>query len=204
MSGDNKIAKKLLDKQFLNYYNQEACHLGTICHENTHSLGPNSQTLGKYSSIIEEFKADMGIYSFLKEFVDAGVFTDTQAKEIITSELTSSFLKAKPQLTQAHRVRTVMILNRLLKEKAITLDSKQKIHFDFDKVISTSQKMLAELVDLQLKCSVSCAEKYINKYFKWTKEMQIIADIKKKSSKLLNGRTTAPLSKELQNFKTQC
>ena len=200
LSGSNTVAKKLLTKEQFQYYKKSACHLATICHENTHSLGPDSHTLGKYSSIIEEFKADMGIYSFLNEFIESGVLTETDKKEIIISELTDSFLKAKPVLTQAHRVRTVMILNRMFKTKAIVLDSKNRLLFDYDKVIETAKLMMGELIELQLSGSVSKAEDYINKYFKWTKEMQIVADIKKKSSKLLNGKTTAPLSKELRKI----
>ena len=201
LSGSNKIAKKLLNTDTLKYYNREACHLGTICHENTHTLGPASYTLGKYSAIIEEFKADMGMFAFLDKFIEAGEFTEDTAREIIVSDLTDSFLKAKPNLTQAHRVRTVMILNRLLKEKAIVLDSKNKLNFDYNKVIETSKVMMSELIELQLSCSVEKAEKYINKYFKWTDEMKRVADIKKKASKLLNGKTTAPLSQELQKMK---
>ena len=201
LSGSNNTAKKLITKDQFQYYNKNACHLGTICHENTHSLGPDSHTLGKYSSIIEEFKADMGIYSFLNEFIESGVITEQDKKEIIVSELTDSFLKAKPNITQAHRVRTVMIINRLMREKAIILEKKNTLRYDFDKVISVSKLMLSELISLQLSRSVDEAEKYINKYFKWTKEMQIIADIKKQTSKTLNGRTIAPLSQELKKIK---
>ena len=191
----------MIDDEQFKYFNPEADHWAVICHENTHSLGPDSHTVGKYSAIIEEFKADMGIYSFLNEFIEAGVLTERDKKEIIVSELTDSFLKAKPILTQAHRVRTVMILNRLFREKGIILDKKNTLSYDFDKVISTSRTMMSELIDIQLSGSVAKAEQYINKYFKWTKEMQVVADIKKKSSKLLNGKTTAPLSTELNKIK---
>ncbi len=202
LSGNNKVAKTLLHKDYFQYFNPEACHYATICHENTHSLGPNSNTLGKYTAIIEEFKADMGIYAFLNEFVESGVFSTTQAKEIIVSELTSSFLKGKPNLTQAHRVRTVMILNKLISAKGIIIDKNNKLSFDFDKVVQTSKTMMSELIDLQLSASVSKAEAYINKHFKWSKELRLIAAIKKKASKLLNGKTSAPLSIYLQkNYK---
>lgn len=200
-SGSNNIAKKLLHKDFLQYYNKEACHLGTICHENTHSLGPNSYTLGKYSAIIEEFKADMGIFAFLREFVNAQIFTKTQAKEIIVSELTDSFLKAKPKLTQSHKVRTVMILNRFMKEKALILDKNHQLIFDFDKIIDCSKTMMSELIKLQLDCSITDAQQYVNTYFRWTANMETVAEIKKKESKFLNGKTTAPLSNELQKIK---
>jgi len=202
LSGNNSLVKKLLSKDIAKYYSKEATHLATICHENTHSLGPQSYTLGKYSSIMEEFKADMGIYAFLKEFEKNGVFSEEQTKQIIVSELIDSFLKSKPNLSQAHRVRTVMILNRFLKEKAIVFDSKQKINIDFDKVIELSKTMLSEVVGLQLSASIIEAEKYINKYFKWTKEMQSVAQIKKTHSKYLNGKLTASLSKHLnEKFK---
>ena len=61
--------------------------------------------------------------------------------------------------------------------------------------------MIKELVTLQLSGSIKKTQEYINKYFKWTKEMKIIAEIKKEHSKFLNGKTTAPLSKELQKIK---
>lgn len=201
LCNNNKIAKKLLNKDTFKYYSGEANHLGTICHENTHTLGPDSHTLGKHSAIIEEFKADMGMFAFIDHFLTAGEFDETTARQIIVTELTDSFLKAKPNLTQAHRVRSVMILNRLLKEKAIVLDNKNKLNFNYNKIIATSKIMMEELIDLQLSCSVEKAEKYINKYFKWTTKMKVVAEIKKKSSKLLNGKTTAPLSQELKKIK---
>ena len=72
---------------------------------------------------------------------------------------------------------------------------------DVDKIITTAKVMMSELIELQLSGSVEKAEKYINKYFKWTDDMKTVAEIKKKASKLLNGKTTAPLSEELNKLK---
>jgi len=201
LSKSSRIAKKLLDNEMLKYYNLDSRHLGTICHENTHSLGPNPKTLGKYSSIIEEFKADMGMFAFLKEFIEAGVFTETQAKEIIVSDLTDSFLRAKPKLSQAHKVRTVMILNRFLREKALKLNSEQKLEINFDLIISTSKKMMAEIIALQLKGSIEETRQYIKKYFVWTSTMEKIATIQKTLTRYLNGKTSAPLSDKLNRMR---
>ena len=57
----------VLDEGQHQYYSTEADHLFTICHENTHSLGPRitDDNLGQYSHIVEENKADMGGLVFL-------------------------------------------------------------------------------------------------------------------------------------------
>ena len=73
-SGNKKNYRKLIAEEFWKYYNPEADHWAVICHENTHSLGPKSKGLGKYSSILEEYKADMGMYAFLDEFEREGCF----------------------------------------------------------------------------------------------------------------------------------
>ena len=42
----------------------------------------------------------------------------------------------------------LMIVNRMLTEKAMFLDEETKIHYDFDKIKSLTQTMLAEVVRL--------------------------------------------------------
>ena len=192
---NKKLYKNLITENQYIYFNAEADHWGTICHENTHSLGPNSSSsLGKFSSILEEYKADMGMYAFLNEFVEEGVFTKTQANQIIVTNLAGSFLKAKPNLEQAHRTRSCMIVNRMMTEKAITLDKSNKLMFDFDKVINLSKQMMEEVIELQIEKNLQKAEEYIKKWFVWTENQQIVADIIKKYSKKLNGYLTEPLA----------
>ena len=131
---NKKLYKALIADEQFKYFNPEADHWAVICHENTHSLGPkNHDGLGKYSAIMEEFKADMGMYAFLDEFVEAGYFSDLQAKQIMLTSIAKSFPKGKPNMNQAHRVRSVMICARMLEEKAVVLDENKKLHFDFEK-----------------------------------------------------------------------
>ena len=206
-SNSNKsVINSLLHSDIVAYHSTEAGHWGTICHENTHSLGPTnaSNKLGKYSSIIEEFKADMGIYAFLHEFVEAGMFTEEQAKQIIVTEITGSFVKAKPTMQQAHRVRSVMIVNRMVEEKAVWLED-GKINLDFEKVISTSKEMMKEVIRLQIDKDVAGAEAYVNRYFNWTPELQAVAKIQLENDKRLNGTLVEPLAKMmlLDGFENQ-
>ena len=100
----------ILDKEQHKYYLDEADHWFTIGHENAHSLGPkeSSEKLGKYRNIIEENKADMGSLAFVDLLTELGMYTKEQRLQLIVTTIADNFLKSKPTMSQAHRVRTVM------------------------------------------------------------------------------------------------
>ena len=193
---NKKLYKALICEEQFKFYSPEADHWAVICHENTHSLGPKSHNvLGKYSAILEEYKADMGMYAFLDEFEKAGYFNENQIRQIMVTSLSKSFPKGKPNYDQPHRVRAVMICNRMLTEGAIKFEN-EKLVFDFDKVIKTAKTMMAEVVRLQLDANVKKAGDYVDKWFVWSKEIEAIAEIIKKYSKALNGYIITPLADE--------
>lgn len=193
---NKKNYRKLMAEEFWKYYNPEADHWAVICHENTHSLGPNSHTLGKYSSILEEYKADMGMYAFLDAFVEEGHFTEDETKQMMVTGLFRNFMKGKPTLKQAHKTRSLMICNRMLEEGAIVLDEDTKMHFDFDKIKPLTQKMMAEVVRLQLDADVKKAEEYILRWTVWTDEIERIAEVIRSYNKYLNGYVDDSLAQE--------
>ena len=196
-TSNKKLYKNLICEDQFKYFNPEADHWAVICHENTHSLGPNAHSnLGKFSFIIEEYKADMGMYCFLREFEKEGYFNETQIKQIIVTSLAYGFLKGKPNINQAHRTRSVMICNRMIHEKAIVIKN-GKLWFDFDKVIDTSKEMMSEAIRLQLDANVKKAEEYIYKWFDWNDNLIQIAETIKKFSKKLNGYLIQPLADEM-------
>ena len=113
ISDKKKLQERLdaiLDKSQHKYYLDEADHWFTIGHENAHSLGPKegSEKLGKYRNIIEENKADMGALAFVDLLMELGMYTPHQRTQIIVTTIADNFLKSKPTMSQAHRVRTVM------------------------------------------------------------------------------------------------
>lgn len=181
------------------FYNPEADHWFTIGHENVHSLGPKSGTeaLGKYKNIIEENKADMGSLALLDCLTKAGAYTPEQKKQILVTFGANAFLKAKPELSQAHRVRSVMQTYFFIQEGVIKLTDDGLIDLDIDKMIPAARKMLTEIIEVQLSKSFERGEKYVNDYFKWTKEFEIIAEKLKKTDKSLNGKVVTPLADEL-------
>jgi len=201
-----KLQKRLdalLDKELHKYYENEADHWFTIGHENAHSLGPKSGTeaLGKYKSIIEENKADMASLAMLDKLVELGMYTEQQRKQMIVTFVADNVLKAKPSLSQAHRVRTVMQMNYLLKEGAVTIDKKGVLHVEIDKVIPAARKMLEEIINVQLSGDFAKGEKFVLDNFVWTEGMETIATKLKKINKTLNGKVEAKLAKHLLKLK---
>ena len=186
----------ILDKEQHKYYLDEADHWFTIGHENTHSLGPNKGTeaLGKYKSIIEENKADMGALAFLDLLEEKGMYTHEQVLQMIVTFAADNFLKSKPTLSQAHRVRTVMQTKYFIENGAIELNSDGKIHVNIDKMIPTAKKMLAEIVRVQVDGDFQKGEKYVLDNFIWTDEMEQISQKLREVDKTLNGRTDSPLA----------
>lgn len=188
-----------LAKDFHKYYNQEADHWFTVGHENVHSLGPKSGTeaLGKYKNIIEENKADMGSLALLDVLVELGMYTDEERKQIIVTYAADNFLKAKPNLSQAHRVRTVMQSKYFLENKAVWLNDDGVLEIDIEKMVPTAQKMLAEIIRVQLSKDFAAGEKYVLDNFVWTEEMETISKKLKEIDKSLNGILKTPLADKL-------
>lgn len=178
------------------YYNPEADHWFTIGHENVHSLGPKSGTeaLGKYKNIIEENKADMGSLALVDCLTTAGVYTEEERKQILVTFCADCFLKAKPELSQAHRVRTVMQAYFFIKEGAIKVDDNGIIDVDIEKTVPTARKMLTEIIEVQLSQDFSKGEEFINKYFHWTNEIESVSKKLREIDKSLNGKIETPLA----------
>lgn len=202
ISDFKKLQKRLdatLDKSHHEFYENEADHWFTIGHENAHSLGPKSGTeaLGKYRSIIEENKADMASLAMVDKLEELGMYTNKQKRQIIVSFATDGFMKAKPSLSQAHRVRSVMQMYYLMQHDAVSVDEKGIIHINEEKMVPTAKKMLEEIIDVQLSEDFAKGEKFVLDNFVWTEGMEKIAQKLKKINKTLNGTVKDPLARKL-------
>ena len=202
ISDMNKLQERLdaiLDKDQHKYYLDEADHWFTIGHENAHSLGPNkgNEKLGKYRNIIEENKADMGSLAFVDLLTELGMYTDEQRKQIIVTTIADNFLKSKPEMSQAHRVRTVMQNKYFAERGAYEITPEGKIHVNIDKVVPIAKEMLSEIVRIQIDGDFDKAEKYVKDNFVWTDNMELIAQKLQKVNKTLNGRTESELAEKL-------
>lgn len=201
ISDKKKLQERLdaiLDKEQHKYYLDEADHWFTIGHENAHSLGPKegSEKLGKYRNIIEENKADMGALAFVDLLTELGMYTAEQRLQIIVTTMADNFLKSKPTLSQAHRVRTVM-QNKYFADRGAYEIVDGKIHVNIEKVVPIAKEMLAEIIRIQIDGDFNKAEKYVMDNFVWTDNMELIAKKLQKVSKALNGTLETELADKL-------
>lgn len=204
ISDKKKLQERLdavLDKDQHKYYLDEADHWFTIGHENAHSLGPKKacEKLGKYRNIIEENKADMASLASVDLLTELGMYTKEQRKQILVTVVADNFLKSKPNLSQAHRVRTVM-QNKYMAERGAYELVDGKIHVNIDKVVPAAQEMLKEIIRLQIDEDFERADKYVKENFVWTDNMEIIAKALQKVSKTLNGKLETKLADMLNKI----
>lgn len=197
-----KIQQKLdaiLEKEQHQFFEEKADHWFTIGHENGHSLGPNKgmEALGKNKAIFEEGKADMAAISMLDKLQKLGMYTEFQKKQIITSFTTIEFLKAKPNLSQAHRVRAVIQMNHFLNEGAIKVSDKGLIHIEYDKIVPAARKLLEKFIEIQLSGDFTKGEKFVQDNFIWTYDMEKVAQKLRNIDKVLNGTLKSPLAQKL-------
>lgn len=183
MSGDKqrqaKILDALLDKNFHQYYDEEAEHIYVIGHENGHSLGPDSSykdSLGIYKHIIEENKADVVSIAMMPQYVKTGVIDDVTLRKVYVTWIVRLLLKAKPQQIQPHRVGDLIHFNYLLKHGAIQITADNKISVDFVKMPEVMNKILEETIAVQLSKSPKKAHQFIEENSDWNQLHDYIAD----------------------------
>lgn len=184
MTTDKERTKKMLDalleKEFHQFYDEEAEHIFTIGHENGHSLGPDSSyktALGVYQHTIEENKADVVSIAMMGQYVKAGIISNETLKKIYVTWIMRMLLKAKPQLIQPHRMGDLIHFNYLMKAKAIVMSENNKIRIDFAKFEQAMQDILKETIEVQLSKSPQRAKQFIDENTEWNNLHQYIADI---------------------------
>ena len=187
MSGDKNRTKRMLDtlleKDFHQYYDEEAEHIFVIGHENGHSLGPDNTyktALGIYNHIIEENKADVVSIAMMPEYVKVGVIDEIMLKKIYVTWVMRLLLKAKPKQIQPHRVGDLIHFNWLIRHGAIVITTDNKISFDFVKMPEAINKILKETIEVQLSKSSKRAKEFIDFNSEWNELHDYIATTLKK------------------------
>ena len=138
----------------------------------------------------------MGSLAFLDLLEKEGFYDEELKKKIIVSAVVDTFLKVKPELSQAHRVRTVMQNYYLFKKGAYEIKD-GKIHVNIENVVAGAFDMLKEIVRVQIDDDFDTVEKYVNDYFVWTDEIQVIGDMLQKVNKELNGKLETKLADKI-------
>ncbi len=179
---DLERQKKLLDMlvapELHAYVDTESEHYFVIGHENGHSLGPDNSykdALGAYRHIIEEHKANTVSIAFMHE-----QHSGETLKKIYATWVFRLFLRAKPLLSQAHRMADLIEFNYLLENGAIFFDDNKKLHIRFEKIQPVAYGLLEETIKVQLSRSVKTAETFVNRWNTWRDTHEYIAQCQKK------------------------
>ena len=197
----DNITKKLdaiLNKSQHKYFDTQALHDFTILHENVHSLGPKNGTekLGIYKNTIEENKADMGALVMLDVLTKKGFYTPLQQKKLLVSYF-SAYVQKGPDFSNAHRLRNIMQNNFFIKEGALSVDDNGIMTVNFEKVTPAANKMLKQIIRLQLDGTQKDAQEYIKQNAVWSDELDKIAHNIKQADSTLNARIVSPLADKL-------
>lgn len=197
----DNITKKLdaiLNKSQHKYFDTQALHDFTILHENVHSLGPKNGTekLGIYKNTIEENKADMGALVMLDVLTKNGFYTPLQQKKLLVSYF-SAYVQKGPDFSNAHRLRNIMQNNFFIKEGALSVDDNGIMTVNFEKVTPAANKMLKQIIRLQLDGTQKEAQEYIKQNAVWSDELDKIAHNIKQADSTLNARIVSPLADKL-------
>ena len=192
----NNPYQGLLVPEQQSMFSQNSYHYFTIFHENGHSLGPKegNEKLGQYRNIIEENKADMAAIAFTDKLMEMGVYTKDERDALLVNFVLQNYLKAKPDAHVAHRVRQVMQAKYFEDNGVVNFTKDGKIYVDIEKVIPTAQKMLKEIIRIQIDGDYKAAERYVNRNFIWTDNMEYVAKQIRKNSKMLNATVKTPLA----------
>ena len=180
------------------YYSPNSWLLFVAGHENGHSLGPKKPAgLANYYGIIDECKADLVSVLMADVLNEEGLYSDDERKQILFRFVQRNIMKAKPLMSQTHRVRALIQMNYLIENNAVKITDDGKIDFDFDKVDKTAERMLEDVIKIILSNDAGKAREFIERYYYWPDDMDKVSKNLDKLSKLLNSKIEAPLSDKL-------
>ena len=83
---------------------------------------------------------------------------------------------------------------KYFEDNGVVKFTKNGIYVDIEKVIPTAQKMLKEIIRIQIDGDYKAAERYVNRNFVWTENMEYVAQELRKNSKMLNATVKTPLA----------
>jgi hypothetical protein len=179
-----KFLEALIEPAQHNLYDKNSNFLFVVGHELVHSLGPRATkdgrdkngSLGKWGSMLEENKADLGSAVMTGYFVDIGKFTKEQANSIFLTWAADQLPAKQPSEDEAHRSRSLMQLNYFRDKGAILFEKGGKLSIVPEKMAPVAREMLAEVVQLQLDGDAGKAEAFVKKYARWDEALQYAVD----------------------------
>ncbi len=184
-----KFLNALIDPAQHHLHDPEALFLFTVGHELGHSLGPKKTTQGQdiksslgedIGDVIEESKADLTSVLQTEFRVKKQSFTQEQAHKIYLTWAARLLPFKEPASDEAHRSREIMQLNYFIHHGAISFKPGSPLKINIDSFPEVAQKMLTEIIQLQLDGDAEKAKAFATQWTRWNENLQYAADEKMK------------------------
>ncbi len=204
-AAQKKFLDALVDPSQHNMFVPNSDFLFTIGHELVHSLGPRTTadgrdkngSLGKYGSMLEENKADVGSVALTDYFVKIGKFTQEQANQIYLTWAANELPSKQPSEDEAHRYRSVMQVNYFIDKGAIKFEKGGKLSIVPEKMGQAGRDMLKEVIQIQLDGDPAKAEAFVKKWGAWNETLQYASDEKMKLKPKLYRLIRQPMREKI-------
>jgi len=157
----SKIAKRVLSDEDKKNYNHDSHVLFILGHEISHGMGPAfiekdggrvslEKLLGKTSLPLEEAKADVLGFTFMRYLGKKGFFTNSQLREMMLTNLVSEFIGWRTNFKGAHSQSGLIQYNYLKKHGALNYNPEQKtIAIDYEKSFILYENLANEIMTIQ-------------------------------------------------------
>lgn len=132
----------------------------------------------------------------LDELRKKGFYTPQKEKEVITSLLTA-YIPKGPDSSSAHKIRNIMQYNYYFERDAIRLDQEGRMKINYQEVVRCAREMLYDSIDIQLMQDEKAAKDYIDRFYYWSDELDLLSGKLKAIDTRLNAQIKAPLAEQL-------
>jgi hypothetical protein len=186
-----------MEEEFHQHYDSKGDFFRTLWHEIGHYLGPDMDKTGRSldialeedASILEELKSDLEALFLSKRLLKKGYFDMPRFRAVQASGIRRVLLKNQPRKAQVYQTMQLMQFNYFMEKGALEFDAKRKkLRIHFDKFHPTMTDMLREVLALQYNGDKAAADRFIDQYSAWTKNVHgAIAGEMKRSEKYRYG-----------------
>lgn len=188
-------------------YDKDILFEFTIGHEMAHSLGPKETldgrdkktALGKWGSVIEENKADMGSLVMAEYMTEQGYLTRESVDKMYVTWAMKELPVKQPGSDEAHRFRSIMQLNYFREHGAMTLEKGGKLRVDVQAVPNIARQMLEEIVEIQLEGDSQKADTFASKYGAWNEALDHVVSVKSSLPSRRYKKVEQPFADKLLN-----
>ncbi len=187
------MAEPLMDSEQFHQLSSEGLLLATISHEIVHGLGPTlgydtphgkmDRALGKYSSLLEEAKADLYGITLLRAAQQQGKISTSQLQDAVLSLFTHYCRCLSYGNDDDHGKAGIVEITALTKAGVLVETSEKRYKFDFahPNFYSVFEETAVEIMNIQKRGDYAAAEKFVleakqNLPSKLKEQMKVLAE----------------------------